>query len=116
VRRPGGPALEQFIEGRPADGAVIYAARPLRVPQATSLRETEVVRSGQGPYRGPGLAEATRFLGAPRPIMKKCVLAYLKLVAGQARPIMLLLWGAQAQAKAGRIESNEGRQRSAALL
>ena len=56
-----GHALTAFLQGRLADGAVIYPPRPLRALETTPLDAVHAVVLGQDPYHGPGQAEGLAF-------------------------------------------------------
>ena len=58
---PAGRALEAFVDGRLAAGAVVYPAEPLRALHATPFERTRVVILGQDPYHGAGQAEGLAF-------------------------------------------------------
>ncbi|MGH8822186.1 MAG: uracil-DNA glycosylase, partial [Rhodoferax sp.] len=60
-----GRQLAAFVQGRLADGAVIYPPRPLRALELTPLAAVRVVILGQDPYHGPGQAEGLAFSVAP---------------------------------------------------
>lgn len=58
---PDGLALSAFLQGRLADGAVVYPPQPLRALELTPLSAVKVVVLGQDPYHGPGQAEGLAF-------------------------------------------------------
>lgn len=62
---PRGQALEQFLLGRLAQGAVIFPPEPLRALRLTPPQDTRVVILGQDPYHGRGQAEGLSFSVAP---------------------------------------------------
>jgi uracil-DNA glycosylase len=62
---PTGRKLLDFLQGRLAEGAVIFPPRPLRALELTSPEEVRVVILGQDPYHGRGQAEGLAFSVAP---------------------------------------------------
>jgi uracil-DNA glycosylase len=56
-----GQALQNFVEARQREDAVIYPAEPLRSLVLTPLASVRVVILGQDPYHGPGQAEGLAF-------------------------------------------------------
>ncbi|QHE88251.1 uracil-DNA glycosylase [Hydrogenophaga sp. BPS33] len=62
---PQGKGLQQFLQGRLADGALVYPPQPLRALDLTPPEAVRVVLLGQDPYHGPGQAEGLAFSVAP---------------------------------------------------
>ncbi len=60
-----GRQLAAFVQGRLADGAVIYPPQPFRALELTPLAAVRVVILGQDPYHGPGQGEGLAFSVAP---------------------------------------------------
>lgn len=60
-----GRALLGFLQGRLAEGAVIFPPRPLRALELTPPEKVRVVILGQDPYHGRGQAEGLAFSVAP---------------------------------------------------
>ncbi len=60
-----GRKLLGFLNGRLAEGAVVYPPQPLRALQLTPPESVRVVILGQDPYHGPGQAEGLAFSVAP---------------------------------------------------
>ena len=54
-------AVTAFVEGRLAEGATVYPARPLRAMQELLPAQVRVVILGQDPYHGPGQAQGLSF-------------------------------------------------------
>lgn len=65
LAHPAGRQLGQFMEGRLAQGAVIYPPEPFRALQLTPLADVRVLILGQDPYHGPGQAEGLAFSVSP---------------------------------------------------
>jgi len=62
---PTGRKLLDFLQGRLAQGAVIFPPQPLRALELTPPDEVRVVILGQDPYHGRGQAEGLAFSVAP---------------------------------------------------
>jgi len=62
---PTGRKLLDFLQGRLAQGAVIFPPQPLRALELTPPEEVRVVILGQDPYHGRGQAEGLAFSVAP---------------------------------------------------
>ena len=62
---PQGRGLQQFLEERLAQGAVVYPPHPLRALDLTAPEAVRVVILGQDPYHGPNQAEGLAFSVAP---------------------------------------------------
>ena len=62
---PTGRKLLDFLQGRLAEGAVIFPPQPLRALELTPPKEVRVVILGQDPYHGRGQAEGLAFSVAP---------------------------------------------------
>lgn len=60
-----GRKLLDFLQGRLAEGAVIFPPQPLRALELTPPKEVRVVILGQDPYHGRGQAEGLAFSVAP---------------------------------------------------
>ena len=57
--------LGRFVQGRLAQGAVIYPPQPFCALKLTALERIKVVILGQDPYHGPGQAQGLAFSVAP---------------------------------------------------
>lgn len=62
---PAGRKLLGFLQGRLAEGAVVFPPQPLRALELTPPEEVRVVILGQDPYHGRGQAEGLAFSVAP---------------------------------------------------
>ena len=62
---PQGRGLQQFLEERLAQGALVYPPQPLRALDLTAPEAVRVVILGQDPYHGPNQAEGLAFSVAP---------------------------------------------------
>jgi uracil-DNA glycosylase len=60
-----GRRLVAFVDGRRAEGAIVYPPEPLRALALTPLENVRAVIVGQDPYHGPGQAEGLAFSVAP---------------------------------------------------
>ena len=60
-----GQKLLEFLQGRLADGAVVFPPQPLRALALTPPEQVRVVILGQDPYHGRGQAEGLAFSVAP---------------------------------------------------
>ncbi len=56
-----GQQLQEFLQSRLSQGAVIYPFAPFRALQLTALQDVRVVILGQDPYHGAGQAEGLAF-------------------------------------------------------
>jgi uracil-DNA glycosylase len=60
-----GRRLADFLQGRLAEGAVVFPPQPLRALELTPPGQVRVVILGQDPYHGRGQAEGLAFSVAP---------------------------------------------------
>lgn len=60
-----GQALQQFLQQRLQEGAVVFPPQPLRALELTPPEAVRVVILGQDPYHGRGQAEGLAFSVAP---------------------------------------------------
>lgn len=91
-----GRRLGAFIEGRLAEGAVIYPPRPLRALEETPLASVRAVVLGQDPYHGAGQAEGLAFSvadGVPLPPSLRNI--FRELGCEGTRAGSLLRWARQ---------------------
>jgi len=58
---PEGQALVRYVDGRIAEGAVVYPATVFRALELTAPEDVRVVILGQDPYHGPGQAQGLAF-------------------------------------------------------
>jgi uracil-DNA glycosylase len=61
LRSAAGQRVQQFLQQRLQEGAVIYPPQPFRALELTALKAVRVVILGQDPYHGPGQAEGLAF-------------------------------------------------------
>ena len=61
LARPTGQALARYVDGRVAEGAVVYPATVFRALELTAPPQVRVVILGQDPYHGPGQAQGLAF-------------------------------------------------------
>lgn len=64
-RSEKGRSLRAFLEGRKAQGAVIFPPTPFRALELTDLSDAKVVIMGQDPYHEKGQAQGLAFSVAP---------------------------------------------------
>ncbi len=60
-KTPAGQALISHVDGRVAQGVVVYPAQVFRALELTPLSQVKVVIVGQDPYHGPGQAHGLAF-------------------------------------------------------
>jgi uracil-DNA glycosylase len=61
LRSAAGLRVQQFLQQRLQEGAVIYPPQPFRALELTALKAVRVVILGQDPYHGAGQAEGLAF-------------------------------------------------------